>query len=222
MFMPVNLKNKKEKTERNKNEYKMKKLFSKIVMFAAFATLITYSVQCTSQTVEKKAEGNIAKTSKSDSALPNYRYVDGDSILAAYNLSKDYTEEMLRMQTNFDNTARQRESAIQNFANKMQQKMQNNEYLTQESFKQDEQKLAQMQNSAQTELAKLQNNMQNAGMEAQKIVNDSINSYIKEYNKKYGYDAILFKAATLYIDPKLDITQDVIKGLNARYNNVKK
>ena len=59
-------------------------------------------------------------------------------------------------------------------------------------------------------------------MEAQKTVNDSISSFIKEYNKKYGYDAILLKGATLYIDPRLDITDDVIKGLNARYNKVKK
>ena len=79
-----------------------------------------------------------------------------------------------------------------------------------------------MQSSAQNELAKMQTNMQNAAMEAQKIVNDSITSYINEYNKKYGYDAIFFKAATLYIDERLDITDDVIKGLNARYNKEKK
>lgn len=37
-----------------------------------------------------------------------------------------------------------------------------------------------------------------------------------------GYDAILFKAATLYINPALDITNEVVEGLNARYNKVKK
>ena len=65
-----------------------------------------------------------AVAEKKEVVLPNYRYVDGDSVLAAYILAKDYNEEMLRMQTNFDNTARQRENAIQAEMNKMQQKMQ--------------------------------------------------------------------------------------------------
>ena len=55
-----------------------------------------------------------------------------------------------------------------------------------------------------------------------KIVNDSIMSYIKEYNESHHYDAIFMKAATLYINPDLDITDEIIEGLNARYNKVKK
>lgn len=200
----------------------MKKSLLKIA--GVFLTLgfALSAVQCADNKEEKVAKQQDAKAEVKEVVLPNYRYVDGDSVLAAYNLAKDYNEEMLRMQTNFENTARQRESAIQAEMNKMQQKLQNNGYLTEESFKSDEQKLAKKQSSAQNELAKMQTNMQNAALEAQKIVNDSITSYINEYNKKYGYDAIFFKAATLYIDPRLDITDDVIKGLNARYNKVKK
>jgi outer membrane protein len=200
----------------------MKKTLLKIggvIMTLAFAFI---AVQCADKNEKENAGKKVAVAEKKEAVLPNYRYVDGDSVLAAYILAKDYNEEMLRMQTNFDNTARQRENAIQAEMNKMQQKMQNNGYLTEESYKSDEQKLVKMQSSAQNELAKMQTNMQNAAMEAQKIVNDSITSYINEYNKKYGYDAIFFKAATLYIDDRLDITDDVIKGLNARYNKEKK
>jgi outer membrane protein len=64
--------------------------------------------------------------------------------------------------------------------------------------------------------------MQQQYMEAQKIVNDSIQKFIEVYNAQHGYDAILLKAATLYIDPALDITDEVVEGLNARYNKVKK
>ena len=200
----------------------MKKTLLKIggvIMTLAFAFI---AVQCEDKNEKENAGKKVAVAEKKEVVLPNYRYVDGDSVLAAYILAKDYNEEMLRMQTNFDNTARQRENAIQAEMNKMQQKMQNNGYLTEESYKSDEQKLVKMQSYAQNELAKMQTNMQNAAMEAQKIVNDSITSYINEYNKKYGYDAIFFKAATLYIDDRLDITDDVIKGLNARYNKEKK
>ena len=198
----------------------MKKTLLKISALA-LTPLMTFVTSCNDNKADKAAD-NKAPEAKEEVVLPNYRYVDSDSVLAAYNLAKDYNEEMLRMQTNFENTARQRESAIQSEMNKMQQKMQNNGYLTEDSYRQDEQKLTKMQTNAQNEIAKLQNNILNAQMEAQKTVNDSISSFIKEYNKKYGYDAILLKGATLYIDPRLDITDDVIKGLNARYNKVKK
>ena len=198
----------------------MKKTLLKISALA-LTLLMTFVTSCNDNKADKAAD-NKAPEAKEEVVLPNYRYVDSDSVLAAYNLAKDYNEEMLRMQTNFENTARQRERAIQSDMNKMQQKMQNNGYLTEDSYRQDEQKLTKMQTNAQNEIAKLQNNILNAQMEAQKTVNDSISSFIKEYNKKYGYDAILLKGATLYIDPRLDITDDVIKGLNARYNKVKK
>lgn len=168
--------------------------------------------------------GDKKKTVKTESSagLPNYRYVDLDTVLSRYNLAKDYNEEMLRMQNNMESALKRHESNIQGFANSMQKKMQNNGYLSEASYKQDQDKIASMQNSAQRDAANLQNNFQNAAMKAQQTVNDSIEAFIKEYNAKRGYDAILFKAATLYINPELDITDEVVEGLNARYNKVKK
>ena len=37
----------------------------------------------------------------------------------------------------------------------------------------------------------------------------------------HTYDAIFFKNATLYINPNLDITDEIVEGLNARYNKKK-
>ena len=94
--------------------------------------------------------------------------------------------------------------------------------LSEASLKQDQQKLASLQNDAQRSMASLQDNIAQAAAQAQKTINDSINAFIETYNKTRGYDAILFKAATLYINPQLDITDEVVEGLNARYNKVKK
>ena len=57
-------------------------------------------------------------------------------------------------------------------------------------------------------------------IQQQMQLTDSIESFIKEYNAKKHYDAILYKAAGVYFNPDLDITDEVIKGLNARYNHV--
>lgn len=163
-----------------------------------------------------------AAAQASATKLPNYRYVDLDTILSQYNLAKDFNEEMVRMQNQMESEAKRHENNLQSFASTMQNKMQNNGYLTEASYKQDQQKMANMQASAQKSMANLQNNVETAAMQAQKTLNDSIQAFIKEYNAKRGYDAILFKAATLYINPSLDITDEVIEGLNARYNKVKK
>lgn len=53
-------------------------------------------------------------------------------------------------------------------------------------------------------------------------LNDSIEAFIRDYNKEKGYDAILFKAAGVYFNPALDITKEVIDGLNARYEKGRK
>ncbi len=202
----------------------MKRVLLKSACVAMLTGMSLLSVQC-SNSSDKNAPAKkevAAKNDKTTPALPNYRYVDLDTLLSKYNLAKDYNEEMMRLQSNFESTARQKEASIRNFESSVQKKMQNNGYLSEASLKQDQQKYASMQSSAQSELSKMQNNMQNAAMEAQKTVNDSVEAFIKEYNVKKGYDAIFFKAATLYIDPRLDITNEVIEGLNARYNKVKK
>lgn len=163
-----------------------------------------------------------AKSSAKSNELPNYRYVDLDTVLSKYNLAKDYNEEMLRMQTNMESEVKRHENSIQSFASSMQKKLQNNGYLSEESYKADQDKINNMQASAQRSVATLQSNFENAAMNAQKTVNDSVQAFIKDYNAKKGYDAIFFKAATLYINPDLDITNEVVEGLNARYNKVKK
>lgn len=187
-----------------------------IAVFSIFATA------CGSSESADKGTPAKAKTAKNDANLPNYRYVDLDSVLSKYNLAKDYNEEMLRMQTSMESAAKRHESKIQGFAQTMQNKMQNNGYLSEASYKQDQQTIANMQNEAQRNMASLQSNYETAAMQAQKSVIDSITAFIKDYNKTRGYDAIFQKASALYINPDLDITDEVVEGLNARYNKVKK
>ena len=201
----------------------MKKYLFRMLPACMALTFLAFA-SCSGNESNAPKAGDKKKTVKTESSagLPNYRYVDLDTVLSRYNLAKDYNEEMLRMQNNMESALKRHESNIQGFANSMQKKMQNNGYLSEASYKQDEQTMANMQNEAQKNMATLQSNLEQASMQAQKTVNDSIEAFIKEYNKTRGYDAILFKAATLYIDPALDITNEVVEGLNARYNKVKK
>lgn len=198
----------------------MKKIY--ISGLAALALLAGSAVT----TACNNAEGDKtpAKTTAKANAegLPNYRYVDMDTVLSKYNLAKDYNDEMLRMQTNMESAAKSHQTKLQNFAASVQNKIENKSYLSEASYKQDETTMANMQNEAQRAMAGMQANYEQAALKGQQAVTDSIKAFIETYNKKRGYDAILMKNATLYINPALDITDEVVEGLNARYNKVKK
>lgn len=197
-------------------------LFSFLAISAAL-TLAGATAACSNKSEEAKPVAKkVEKKADPARQLPNYRYVDLDTVLSRYNLAKDYNEEMLRMQTSMESEVKRHESSIQSLANQMQNKMQNNTYLSQQSYEADQKKLASLQANAEKSVGTLQQNFQAAAMKAQQTVNDSIENYIKEYNASKGYDAIFFKAATLFIDPELDITDEIVEGLNARYNKVKK
>lgn len=192
---------------------------------AAIAGIAIIGATACGDAQDKKPAAPAAKTTtakKLEAPLPNYRYVDLDTVLSKYNLAKDYNEEMLRMQSSMESQVRSHESRLQKKATEMQNKLQNNGYLSEASYEQDQKAIASMQNEAQRSVASLQSNFEQSAMRAQKTVNDSIQAFIEDYNAKHGYDAILFKAATLYINPALDITNEVVEGLNARYNKVKK
>lgn len=197
-----------------------KNLYS--VLGLALALAIGSSLASCGGSNEEKAS-SAKKAAVADSlSLPNYRYVDIDTLLTKYILAKDYNEEMIRMQENLESETKRHQTSLQSLASQIQNKVQNNSYLSQESFDTDQQKLASMQNNAERSVGMMQQKYAEAAAKAQQAVNDSVNAFIEEYNKKHGYDAIFNKAAALHFNPALDITDEIVEGLNARYNKVKK
>ncbi|MDE7080657.1 MAG: OmpH family outer membrane protein [Muribaculaceae bacterium] len=187
--------------------------------------VMAFSTSCSESESTKKdasAATPAAKAAKAAADLPNYRYVDIDTILSKYKLAIDYSDEMLRMQSNLENEAKKHENNIKAFANSMQHKYQNNQYTSEQAFNADQTKLQQMQTNAQSSMEKMQRSNLEAAAAADKVVQDSIHNFIERYNARHHYDAILLKGATLYINPALDITEEVVEGLNAGYTKVKK
>ena len=190
------------------------KHYTKLALFAALVMMMS-ATSCN----EKPTE---APKSNGGAALENLkiRYIDEDSIMANYNLAKDINEAMLRRQNQFDAAQKQRGNEITKFGNAMQQKYQNNQYLTEEAFNADQAKLQKMQAEAENYLANLQQSIQNELNQSQIQLLDSIDNFMKDYAKKKGFDMVLRKSATLYIDEKYDVTEEVVDGLNKRYNKV--
>lgn len=160
-----------------------------------------------------------APASDSPAAL-NIRFIDGDSVAEHYNLAKDFREVQLRALSKLDAAGQSKAKNIQNFAAQVQEKAQNNGYLSEASYNADMVKLQRMQQDAEQSMAAMQRTSEQELAQLQQAVTDSINNFIAEYNKAKGYDMILYRAAGVYFNPALDITKEVIEGLNARYNKV--
>ena len=150
----------------------------------------------------------------------NIRYIDSDSLMTHYNRAKDFQEASMRAVSKIESARQAKANEIQKFAAAIEQKARSNGYLSEASYNADMQKLQKMQQDAENYLANLSRNTENELGQQQLQLNDSIENYIKVYNASKGYDAILFKAAGVYFNPSLDITRDIINGLNARYNKV--
>lgn len=194
-----------------------------ILLVALAAISICGTTACSGDASKNTSKSASAKVDKKAGAsnLPNYRYVDIDTILEKYNLSKDYNEQMLRLQNSLQTKERQHQNNIQSFGQKMESKYKSGGYLSEASFNQDQKTLAGMQANAERDMNVAAQNAMRQQQAAEKEVMDSIKNYIDVYMTTHTYDAIFFKNATLYINPNLDITDEIVEGLNARYNKKK-
>lgn len=196
----------------------------KKISLIAGACLLLMSTACSSEgaSTEKGAQDSTQVTKKADpfEAQTNIRYIDMDSITEHYNLAKDYKEWLMKKNESLEKQIRGLYASAQKFEAECQKKMQANGYLTEAAYKADVQKLQNMAVNAQKKEQELRRQAAQEDAQWQKQLQDSINSFVIDYNKDKKFDAILMKAAGIYFNPSLEITQDVIEGLNARYNNV--
>lgn len=151
------------------------------------------------------------------SATTNIRYIDMDSIVAAYTLAQEISSQAATAMQELQAKQRQKESEIATYGNNIQQKMNNNGYLSQESYDADVRSFNAKQTQAQNYLMQENQKVQQALAIRDRELQDSIHNFLVDYNRTHRYDAILLKAAGIYFNPALDITGEVIEGLNARY-----
>ena len=185
----------------------------KTAFAAAAVALFAMATACSDKANNTEAtEAPAKKTAKAegDSFAPttNIRYYNMDSVMANYELVKTFNEANLRTMTELQNAQRSREGEL---------KMQNNGYLSEASYNADMNELNKKQQAAQNYLGSLQAKAQEEALRQQEEFIDSVNSFLAEYNKAHHFDAILLFAPGELFNPQLDITNDIIEGLNARY-----
>lgn len=151
-------------------------------------------------------------------------YVEVDSLMSQYEFCKEYMAVLQKKSNNARNTITQKGKQLQAAAANFQQKLQNNGFTSREqaesvqaAIQRQDQDLQELQSRLGAELDAETAKYNNA-------LRDSLQNFLKDYNKTKKYDLIISKAGDniLFADKKFDITNDVINGLNKRYESTLK
>lgn len=147
-------------------------------------------------------------------------YVNLDTIMYRYEFALDINKEMIskeaRISATLDGKRKKLEEEIADFEYRCNAKL----LATEEQFIEERDKIIKKEQEFVKLRDELYMQLESENMARSKELRDSINSYILEHNQTKGYDFILTKIGDniLYANSALDITMEVVEGLNKRYN----
>ena len=188
----------------------------KLTAFAAVAAILLFA-QCANNQNNQAAPAT-APAAAVDGGI-KIAYVDIDSLLNNYTFSVTLRNEMLRKGENMRMTLSEKGKAIQADMEDFQRKVENNVYATRERVEEEQTKLLKKKEALEKLEQRLLSELSAENQKNNVTLHDSINSFLKVYNNDKKYDLIISRVGDnlLYANEALDITQEVINGLNARY-----
>jgi outer membrane protein len=198
----------------------MKKSWLIINIAVIAAVVVLYILHFTGGRTVSKDDGvqTDASLNTGDLSKAIY-YINFDTVLANYDMYLDLQDQLEKMAKTSEAELAAKDKAFQKEVADYQSQMQKGLLLRSEAQER-EQQLA----TIQQQLLKLQENLRLDLTEQQLVANrkvlDSIMKYLAEIQHKYNYKIVLgtqFGGGVLYADEELDITQQVIKGLNENY-----
>lgn len=186
---------------------------------AALAVLTTTSCDKS----KSQADDNQTVPTQAAASETKIAFVEVDSIMSQYKFCKDYSLILQKKGQNIQNTLAAKQQQLEAAAANFQQKVQQNAYTREQAQS--------IQLSLQKQNADLQQLNQRLSSEFQaeterynNALRDSIQHFLKFYNKDKKYGLILSKAGDniLYADKAHDITNEVVAGLNKAYKEAPK
>ncbi len=152
-------------------------------------------------------------------------FINTDSLLIKYEYAKLLKEQMLGKEEDSRADFNEKAKIFQQDLMEHQRKLQNNGYLSLERAQNEEQRLT----KGNKDLQDLNTRLTNELMAEQNRINgelrDSLINYLKVYNEENGYKVILSNTMgdnILYSVDGVDVTNDIVDALNARYKTGKK
>jgi outer membrane protein len=190
--------------------------FKSVSSFVLSSVLVLGFTQCSQQAAAPQQQAPIAVSGL------KIAYIDVDSLLANYTFYQDLAEEMTRKEENYRLALTEEANKWQKDVEDHQKKIANSVYSSVERAQSEENRLAKRQQALQEKSDKYtQELLAERDANSQKI-SETVDNFVREYNKTHGYNMIISKASLLYADEGLNITAEILEGLNAAYNQPNK
>lgn len=197
----------------------MKKSTGFRIALIALATMLFFT-QCAKEQSAQQGNTNEANTTAAatDKAI-KIAFVDIDSLLAKYEFSIIVNKEMLRKEEDMRMKLAEKAKALQADYDDFQKKLQNNVYATRERAEEEQARILKQKDALEKLEQRLIGELSAESQKNNITLHDSINSFLKSYNAEKKFDLILSRVGDnlLYANDALNITEEVINGLNARY-----
>lgn len=196
----------------------MKKILTLAVVLLALA-----SCKDGNKSAEVKSNGLPKAAAKAEAGKPAVAiaYVEVDSLATQYQFCIDKLDELKKQQSGYEAKLAQEEKAINNLAATIQKNLNEGKYKTENEYKAAMSQGQTKQQQLQRHQTQYSQQMATATEAYQKELRRRLHDFLAEYNKDGRYSLILTNSEqainVLYAAPSLDITADVIAGLNKAY-----
>lgn len=190
----------------------------RIVLFA-FATMLFFTQCAKEQSAQQGSNDATNTTTTAAEKSIKIAFVDIDSLLAKYEFSIIVNKEMLRKEEDMRMKLAEKAKALQTDYDDFQKKLQNNVYATRERAEEEQARILKQKDALEKLEQRLIGELSAESQKNNITLHDSINSFLKAYNAEKKFDLILSRVGDnlLYANDALNITEEVINGLNARY-----
>lgn len=150
-------------------------------------------------------------------------YVEVDSLLSSYQFCIDINQEMVKKEENVRATLNDKTKKLEKEQQDFQYKYENNAF-TRARAEEEYNRLMKKAQELEELRVKLAEELAIENQENNMMLRDSINNFIQTYNADKKFDFIFSNAGfdnLLYGNPAYNITDEIIEGLNKRYNSKK-
>lgn len=149
-------------------------------------------------------------------------YLNVDSLLMNYTFAQEASDKLMSKQEDARVKMNTKLRTFQNEVADFQRKLENNAFMSRERAEKEQQRLAKKEQELQELEAKLTQDIMIENQKLNQQLADSLNNFLQIFNADGRYHVILSNTAkdnVLMASEQYDITNEVVNGLNARYNN---
>lgn len=185
----------------------------------ALIALATVSCDQKSPTQQVKQNGLPKSETTTNATTSSVAVVDIDTLADKCNYCKDGQKALEAKKNALTKQFNAKTKSLQNAVINFQKKAQAGQFTSQQEAQKQQAALQKQQQDLQVFQERIERDLAKAQQEYQDKLRKDLNTFLKEYNKDGRFKVIISKSGdnVLYTDSSVDITNDVIEGLNKNY-----